>query len=204
MADLIATSVSVLALVISCVTAWLTLFRRGAVEMTQPTVIFFGPDSPRNPKVFVRTLLFSTSRRGRIIESMHVCVAKNEGKQNFNIWVYGDDKLVRGSGLFVGETGVSTNHHFLAPKDVGEFRFTHGIYMLEVHAKLLGDHTTKKLWSQSLSISPEHAKGLGEPGTGLYFDWGPDSKRYIPHVKKLPPRPEFDDFLKVIGMDTRG
>jgi hypothetical protein len=87
--------------------------------MTQPTVIFFGPDTPRAredtplPKVFLRTLLFSTSKRGRVIESMHVALSRNETHQNFNIWVYGDEKLVRGSGLFVGETGVAATHHFL-------------------------------------------------------------------------------------------
>ena len=54
-------TISVLALTLSSVTAWLTLFRRGTVKMTQPTVIFFGPDSPRSaseiplPKIFLRT-----------------------------------------------------------------------------------------------------------------------------------------------------
>ena len=44
--------------------------------MTQPTVIYFGPDAPRGregsppPKVYLRTLLFATSKRGRVIESM--------------------------------------------------------------------------------------------------------------------------------------
>jgi hypothetical protein len=47
MADPISITVSVLALAVSSVTAWLTLFRRGTVKMTQPTSIFFGPDSPR-------------------------------------------------------------------------------------------------------------------------------------------------------------
>jgi hypothetical protein len=46
MADPISITVSVLALAVSSVTAWLTLFRRGTVKMTQPTSIFFGPDSP--------------------------------------------------------------------------------------------------------------------------------------------------------------
>ncbi len=87
--------------------------------MTQPTVIFFGPDAPRAhddallPKVYLRTLLFSTSKRGRVIESMHATLSRNETHQNFNIWVYGNDRLVRGSGLFVGETGIEANHHFL-------------------------------------------------------------------------------------------
>src|ERR1700722_17943591 len=142
---MIAIVISVLSLLVSITTAWLTLFRRGTVKMTQPTVIFLGPDSPRSnldsplPKVFLRTLLFSTSKRGRIVESMHVALLRNETHQNFNIWVYGNEKLVRGSGLFVGETGVAANHHFLTPRDGSGFRFTEGRYRLEVFAHLLGD-----------------------------------------------------------------
>lgn len=209
MVDPIATTISVVALAVSSVTAWLTLFRRGTVRMTQPTVIFFGPDSSRvpeaspPPKVFIRTLLFSSSKRGRIIESMHVTVARNESKQNFNIWVYGDDKLVRGSGLFIGETGVSANHHFLAPKDGSEFRFTDGTYTMEVHVKLLGDQAARCLWSQSLLISHENAAELREPGTGLYFDLGADARRYVPHVERRPPTLDVDDLLKVIGIEGR-
>jgi hypothetical protein len=30
------------------------------------------------PKVFLRTLLFATSKRGRVIESMHVALSRNE------------------------------------------------------------------------------------------------------------------------------
>lgn len=104
--------ISTVSLLLSITVAWLTLFRRGTIRMTQPTVIFFGPDggsrsSPDNPlpKVFLRTLLFCTSKRGRIIEGMHVALSRNETHQNFNVWVYGNEKLVRGSGLFVGETG---------------------------------------------------------------------------------------------------
>jgi probable addiction module antidote protein len=139
MIDPIALTLSALALVISATTAWLTLFRRGTLKMTQPTVVFFGPDTPRSrdhpalPKVFLRTLLFSTSKRGRVIENMYVALSRNETHQNFNIWVYGDgDKLVKGSGLFVGETGVAANHHFLAPRDASSFRFIGGQYRIEV------------------------------------------------------------------------
>lgn len=100
--------------------------------MTQLTVIFFGQDTPRAgdqpalPKVYLRTLLFSTSKRGRVIECMWVALSRNETRQNFNVWVYGDEKLVRGSGLFVGEAGVEANHHFLAPRDENSFRFAEG------------------------------------------------------------------------------
>jgi hypothetical protein len=207
MTDPISITVSVLALAISTITAWLTLFRRGTVEMTQPTVIFFGPDTPRSsddlvmPKVYLRTLLFSTSKRGRVIENMHVALSRNETHQNFNIWVHGhDEKLVRGSGLYVGETGVAANHHFLTPKDGGSFRFTEGRYQLEVFAHLLGDRKRKLLFSQTLDISRDAALRLEEIGTGIYFDWGPDSSRYLPHVEKRLPSAGAEDFLKVLGL----
>ena len=142
MADPISTTISILALSISAVTAWLTLFRGSTIKMTQPTVIFFGPDPGRAdesplPKVFLRALLFATSKRGRVIESMYVALSRNETRQNFNIWVYGNEKLARGSGLFVGETGVEANHHFLIPRDGSTFHFTEGRYRMDVFAKLL-------------------------------------------------------------------
>ena len=203
---IITISISVLALAISGTTAWLTLFRRGTVKMTQPTVIFFGPDSPKSgddtplPKVFLRTLLFSTSKRGRVIESIHVALSRNETHQNFNIWVYGDDKLVRGSGLFVGENGIAANHHFLTPKDGSSFRFTEGRYHIEVFAHLLGDKCRTLLFSQTLEITRDIAIQLEEPTNGLYFDWGPDSSRYIPHVDKRAPTPEPEDFMELLGL----
>ena len=170
--------------------------------MTQPTVIFFGPDPPLDPKappipkVYLRTLLFSTSKRGRVIESMHVALARNETHQNFNIWVHGDDKLVRGSGLFVGETGVATNHHFLAPRDAGGFRFAVGRYRLQVFAHLLGENDRTCLFTQELEVTSEIAALLDQPATGVYFDWGPDSSRYLAHVEKRPPLPNLLEFLR--------
>ena len=209
MFDNFAAIISVLALTVSSVTAWLTLFRRGTVSMTQPTVIYFGPDaSPASeakppPKVFLRMLLFSTSKRGRIVESMHASLTRNETRQNFNIWVYGDDKLVRGSGLFVGETGVVANHHFLTPKDGNSFRFVEGEYTLVVFAKLLGDKAAMRLATLKLVITRENATALQEAANGLYFDWGPDAGRYIPHIEVRRSGQVAEDFLKSIGLDAR-
>jgi hypothetical protein len=206
MTDPLAITLSAIALTISATTAWLTLFRRGTVEMSQPTVIYFGPDAPRSrggtslPKVFLRTLLFATSKRGRIIESLHVALSRSETNQNFNIWVYGDDNLVRGSGLFVGETGIAANHHFLTPGEDNAFRFIEGVYRLNVFARILGEKSKKLLFSHSLEISRETALRLQEPGTGLYFDWGPDSARYIPHVEKRMSSPDVGDLTELLGI----
>lgn len=207
MVDSLPITISVLSLAVSAVTAWLTLFRVGTVKMTQPTVIFFGPDTPRShdeaalPKVYLRMLLFSTSKRGRVVESMHVALARNEMHQNFNIWVYGErGDLVRGSGLFVGETGVAASHHFLTPDDGSSFRFTEGHYRLDVFAHILGDRNPIRLFSQTLDIPRDIAASLEEPGTGLYFDWGPDSSRYLPHVEKRAPAPDPEQFMEILGL----
>ena len=206
MPDPISITIAGLALGISAVNAWLTLWRRGTVRMTQPTVIFFGPDNSRFsnetsiPKIYLRTLLFSTSKRGRVIESMHVTLSRNETQQNFNVWVHGDEKLVRGSGLFVGETGVAANHHFLTPRDDNSFQFGEGRYRLDVYAHLLGDRKRKLLFSQTLEVSSAVATQLKEPGTGVYFDWGPDSSRYLIHAEKRPPSnpPDIFKFLDAL------
>jgi len=209
MTDPLTITIAVLALAVSATTAWLTLFRRDTVKMTQPTVIFFGPDRPRSredvplPKVYLRTLLFATSKRGRVIESMHVSLARNETHQTFNVWMYGDEKLVRGSGLFVGESGVAANHHFLTPKDGSNFQFSAGRYRLDVFARILGDRKQTLLFSQELEVAPDIAATLQEPGTGLYFDWGPDSARYLPHVDKRLPVPDPDEFLEALGITKR-
>jgi hypothetical protein len=205
MADPTSATISILALSVSAVTAWLTLFRRGTIRMTQPTVIFFGPDpvhadeSPL-PKVFLRTLLFATSKRGRVIESMYVALSRNETRQNFNIWVYGNEKLARGSGLFVGETGVEANHHFLIPRDGSTFHFTEGRYRMDVFARLLGDRTQILLFSQILEIPRETAVLLEKPDAGLYFDWGPDSSRYLQHVARRSAPPDPDRLLELLGL----
>jgi len=196
---LISVLVSVLALVISGVTAWLTLFRRGTIRMTQPTVVFFGPDSLDQPdlsKVFLRALLYSTAKRGQIVESMFVKLRRGESLQTFNIWVYGEDSLSRGSGLYVGENGVACNHHFLLPEDGTRFDFLPGEYKVEVYASRTGSARPVLLRSiGGLVLSDQTARQLRDKESGVYFDWGPDSQRYHAHVRK-PRREPPSDFLR--------
>jgi hypothetical protein len=188
--QVVALVISALALATSLVTAWLTLFRGGTVKMTHPSVIFLGPDSgppsDRKPKVYLRTLLFCTAKRGRVIESMYVTLRRNESRQNFSVWVNGDDRLSRGSGMFVGETGVVANHHFLTPRDDNSFRFQEGTYRLEVYAKLIDQETSVRLFSHELLIDGEQSNALKDPQAGIYFDWGPDAGRYLAHVEVKP------------------
>lgn len=143
MSSWISVALSGLAVLVSCATAWLTLFRRGTILMTQPTQIFLGPDNLRKgplgpPKVFLRTLLYCTGKRGQIVENMFVRLHRGQTAQTFNIWIYGDDSLERGSGLYVGESGVVCNHNFLVPSDGTRFDFLPGEYQLDVFASLVG------------------------------------------------------------------
>jgi hypothetical protein len=100
----------------------------------------------------------------------------------------------------VGETGVAANHHFLAPKDGSSFVFAAGHYKLEVFARLLGDKAQKLLYTQTLEISRDVGTHLAEPGTGVYFDWGPDSGRYLSHVENRPPSQDSGKFLESLGL----
>jgi hypothetical protein len=77
---------------------------RGGLKMTKPTIVFFGYDmAPRaTPKVFLRTLLYSTANRGQIVEGMFAKVRRGGGEQIFGFWGYGEtEKLTAGSGSHV-------------------------------------------------------------------------------------------------------
>jgi hypothetical protein len=181
-------TISALALIISALTAWLTLFHRGTIKMTQPTIIFFGPDGYSGPpKIFLRTLLFSTAKRGHVLENMYIKIQRGESLQNFNIWVYGEkDTLARGSGLFVSKEGVVCNHHFLLPKDGTAYEFLPGEYDLKVFASLINKKRPILLFAQKLFLLKEFADEINNKKAGVYFDWGPDSKSYNSHLDKNP------------------
>lgn len=197
-------SVSFIALIVSAITAWLTLFRRGQLMMTQPTVVFFGPDGSAfdsgKSKVYLRTLLYCTAKRGFVLESLFLSLQRNESKQNFNIWVYGEKgSLKRGSGLFVPQDGVTFDHHFLLPEDGADFPFLAGAYTLKIFAKAVGQQAPFELMEVKVSIGEGHAKSLCEPRTGIYFDWGPDQQTYHPHIQtRHTETPDMKNFLKLI------
>jgi len=198
-------TIACLALLISGVTAWLTFFRKGKLVMTQPTVIFFGPDGSKfdssKNKIYLRTLLYSTAKRGQVLESLHISIHRNESKQNFNIWVYGEKgNLKRGSGLFIPQEGVTYDHHFLLPEDGANFSFNSGSYKLAVIAKLVGSPICHELASINLTINEVQAAQLTEPNTGIYFDWGPDQQSYHSHIDtRLDKEPDIEQLLEIMA-----
>jgi hypothetical protein len=194
--------ISSLAICIAGLTAWLTFFRNGKLLMTKPTVIFFGPDgldfSSNKNKIYLRTLLYCTAKRGHVVESLHISLHRNESKQNFNIWVYGNNgNLERGSGLFVPQEGITYDHHFLLPEDGANFNFLPGAYNLRVFANIVGKQGSRELCSINLTVTEPLANQLSKPNTGIYFDWSPDQQNYHPH-SRTKPEIDFNDlpFMK--------
>jgi len=179
--------ISIVALTISGATFWLTKIKKGIVKMTRPTVIFFGPDGggQEHKKVFIRTLLYSTSEKGQYIQNMYIRLQRGESVQNFNVWVYDNNGLVRGSGLFVNKTGIACNHHFLLPKDGTNYNFLSGDYILQVYVEVV-DENPRIIFEQNIFLSKEHEGEMLTKKIGTYFDLDPNTQNYYSHVDTTP------------------
>lgn len=188
MSEIISVVISCLALVISGITAWLTLFRKGTVRMTQPTMVAVLYDLSHQktcPKVFFRTLLYSTSQKGQIIESMFIRLKRGESIQTFSRWAYDvSSSLVRGSGMYVGPEGVACHHHFLLPDDGTKFDFLPGDYRLEIYVSLVGGKQPYLLSKLQLSLTESQANALKNPDAGIFYEWGPDLGQYHASISK--------------------
>lgn len=171
-------------------TAYLTLFRRGTLRMTQPALVAFGTEGDgAHQKIYLRTLLYSTGKRGQLVENMFLKVRHGESVQNFNFWGYGErESLVPGSGLFVPQEGIALNHHFLPPEGV-KFEFQAAEYVVETCASLVGKRTPLVLNRVILTLSQKEADSIKTEMSWLVFLWGPDSRKYHSNVKKRPPEP---------------
>ena len=124
------------------------------------------------------------------MESMHVALSRNETHQNFNIWVYGErGRLVRGSGLFVGDGRCSRS-----PLSHSERRKFIPLYRRPLQARSVGTPSRRQKALAALfpaiRVTREKAVALEERNAGLYFDWGPDSSRYLTHVENRSPSPD--------------
>ena len=180
--------VSTIALIVSLITAWFTIFRRGSVRSTHPSFVAFRYDFVDKPvvqaKVFLRTLIFSTGKRGLVIESLFLRVREGTRFEEFSFWGYGDKDLVRGSGIFVPETGVVTNHHFNPLHTENLFRFSHGTYRLELAAKLVARKRLVSLWTIELDVPAGTYDTSIARETVVFFNWSPEEQRYISSVEK--------------------
>lgn len=176
--------VSVVALIVSLFTAWFTIFRRGTVCSTHPSLIAFCYDSVGmkfpQAKIFLRILLFSTGKRGNVIESLFIRIREGSRCAEFSFWGCGDkDLLIVGGGIFVPETGVVTNHHF-NPVDSGAlFLFSEGTYSLELVAKIIGRKQLASLWNTTLEMPPVFSDPDTDLNRKVSFHWSPEQLRWL-------------------------
>jgi hypothetical protein len=178
--SIIALTISAFALTISALTFWLTRIKKGIIKMTRPTVIYLGPDGgdKKDNKVFIRTLIYSTSERGHNIQTMYIRLQRGESLQNFNVWVYGNKELLRGSGLFINRSGIVCDHHFLLPKDGNNYSFLAGDYILQVYVETV-DEKPRKIFEQRLQLTKQQVEEMQTKNAGTYFDWAPSTQTYF-------------------------
>jgi len=170
--------ISVVSLGLSVVVAWLTLFRRGTLRMTQPVQVAFVYEDSTKPKIFLRTLLYATGKRGYVIEGLYLKVKQPGSTQTFGFWGYGErNALMVAGGLRVTEEGVAYNHHFLQISDSSYF--PEGDYEIAVYARLVNHKVPKLLATIKVRLSEEEATRL-HLNRGVLFTWDPDTTTYYP------------------------
>jgi len=183
--DLLAICVSILSLLISGTTFWLTSLRRGKLICSHPLSIHIGLDPDESPQVMFRQLcLASTGLKGIFVESLYLAISRNTNRQVFDVWVHGKkDDLVRGSGAKVPETGFVADHYFLLSKDTDLYRFQSGRYRLDLFAKVWGTSGAITLFSSEFSLSVNEATVLQEPNSSVNCDWSQEEQKYINSIK---------------------
>ncbi len=187
--DVTALLLSIVALGFSVFTFWFTVLRKGTVRSTRPSFVafcydFVGKEHPQ-AKIFLRCLLFSTAKRGWVIEDLFLRVSdQSRTNVEFSFWGHGDKDLVRGSGLFIPENGIVTNHHF-NPVDASTFfSFAPGDYRLELIAKLAGAKDVETLWNGTLTVPSNAFSEPIDSRTAIYHNWSPAQSQYLTTVEQ--------------------
>ncbi len=97
-------------------------------------------------------MLSLVSSHGRSTPLVWFTVDNRVGEYLFDFWGYAEtDKLSLGSGMFVRQSGVTYNHHFVSRRD--DFIFWDGDYRLEVFAKVVGNRRAIRLTNLTLRLT---------------------------------------------------
>lgn len=172
------------ALVVSLITAWITVLRRGRLRATWPSYVFLGPDGRAGgpPKVVLRFMMYTGGARGPALEHMHVRLIRRDHLQVFSVWVYDDGHgLERGSGLHIPPNGVPATHHFLLAQSQARFEFEPGEYTVEVFAKAVTRPAERLLTAGPLIVTELDVAAMRSRSAGMFFDWSSDAKLRASH-----------------------
>lgn len=171
--------VSAISLLVSVTVAWLTLFRRGALHMTRPVQIAFVFENLK-PKVFLRTLLYTTGKRGYVTRG--ALVESPARRLWAYIWILGiwGAQRAHGCGLRVTDGGFAYNHHFLQSSESDDFHFSEGEYEIKVYARVVNRRSAKLLSRVELTLPKDAATRMYLETSGVLFTWNPDTQTYNP------------------------
>ena len=121
-----------------------------------------------------------------MVESMYARLTCGGVTQVLGFWGYGPAKeLAAGGGLFVGQTGVSANHHFVLSVHHTGYEFVAGDYAIQVFAREAGRSAETLLSEFDITLRPEHEHALAQR-LGVMFELEPDSQSYLGHTKERP------------------
>lgn len=189
--DSIAIIISTASLLLSIITLWITQFRHGRLKMTQPTLLCLKRETPSNlPKIFLRSLLFTTGPQGHVVEAMYLNVHQPAGEFTFDFWGHTEGgKLTLGSGLFVGPGGSANDHHFNLHRGSEHFLFADGDYKIEVFAVIAGHSSPHKLADLAFTIDGQQAAELIQiTDMELYLQWDARTRQYEGHTERRSSR----------------
>lgn len=173
--------------IISIVTLYLTYFQRGRLRLTRPTALFFVRDgSDGQFKIVVTALLYSTAKRGQVVESMLIKLIRDGSVTIFGEWVYWEGGKVHLGGVKIGEEGRTLFDHFLLSDEIDSFNFVPGKYLLEIHAMKVGVKLPVKLFQTEFILDAETTKATKLRGPGFALLWNQDTQSY--RIQIGPPR----------------
>jgi hypothetical protein len=147
---------------------------------------FCGGQNGAPSKSLRASLLYSTGKRGHVIENLFLRVSEGGRRAEFSFWGYGEtDHLVIGGGLSIPEAGVSTNHHHFNPVNSDElFLFSGGDYTLQLLAKLVGRKRLSSLWTVTVTV-PEgiFSNNRIAQRDEVSFNWSPEQNKFLTSVR---------------------
>jgi hypothetical protein len=138
------------------------------------------------PSLAAGVHLYATAQRGAIVEAMFARVTRAGITLELELWVYSKKhSLVRGSGIHVGQEGVTCDHHFLFPEGEEVFQWQPGEYTVEILGTIVGKRGLHRFVQLKLVLD----EAIREPGDSVFFDWQPGSGtykgRYLRHAERM-------------------
>lgn len=179
MVDLFSLAVASGSFVISMVALYLTYFHKGSLKLTRPTALFFTRDGIEGQfKIVITALLYSTAKRGQVVESMFIKLIRDGSTTTFGEWIYWEGSKVHLGGVKVGEEGRSLFDHFILSDDDKNFNFTSGKYLLEIYASQVGNKRPIRLFQTEFVLDAETSETIKPQGRGFALLWNSDNQSY--------------------------